>query len=71
MFSRLVEHPDKASFEITTFVRTPERAEKLKQFAPDVKVVVGTNEDPGNVLENLAAEADIVFSTVRFPLLAR
>lgn len=61
MLSRFLKHPNAASFNITTLVRSPEKAEKLKAFS--VNPVVGSHSDTA-LVEKLAAKADMVIATV-------
>ncbi|KZP06728.1 NAD(P)-binding protein, partial [Athelia psychrophila] len=59
--SRLLAHPRTASFDITALVRSEDKAAKLRPLG--VKTVIGSYSDIDQ-LENLASEADILFSTV-------
>lgn len=61
MLSRLLKHPKAASFNITTLVRSSEKAEKLKTFG--VHPVVGSHSDLA-LVEKLAAKSDVVIAIV-------
>lgn len=61
MLSRLLSHPSKDTFEITTLVRSEEKAKKLESFG--IKTVVGSYEDTA-LVERLAEDAHVVFSCV-------
>jgi hypothetical protein len=54
-------HPD---WEYTCLVRTDEKAKKVKEAYPSVKIVLG-DLDASDVLEREAAEADIVLRTLK------
>jgi len=56
--------PFAAPFNITTLVRSPEKAEKLKAFA--VNPVVGSHSGTP-LVERLTAQADVVIAVVRTP----
>ena len=60
--SRLLEHPDSKSFEITALVRSAEKAAKIESLG--IKTAVGSYSDL-HQLEALTSEADVVFSIVR------
>ena len=62
MLLRFLKHPDAISFNITVLVRSPEKAEKLKAFG--VNPVVGSHSDTP-LVEELAAQADVVIAAVR------
>ena len=62
MLSRFLKHPNTASFNISALVRSPEKAEKLKNLG--VNSVVGSYSDLA-LLEKLSAEADVVIAMVR------
>ena len=62
MLLRFLKHPDASSFNITVLVRSPEKAEKLKAFG--VNPVVGSHSDTP-LVEELAAQADVVIAAVR------
>ena len=62
MLSRFLKHPNAASFNITTLVRSPEKAEKLKTLR--VNPIVGSHSDL-TLVEKLTAKADVVIATVR------
>lgn len=62
MLSRFLKHPNAASFNISALVRSPEKAEKLKNLG--VNSVVGSYSDLA-LLEKLSAEADVVIAMVR------
>ncbi|KAI0783867.1 hypothetical protein BC629DRAFT_1440597 [Irpex lacteus] len=59
VLSRLLSHPSKDTFEITTLVRSEEKAKKLESFS--VKTVIGSYEDTA-LVERLAEDAHVVFS---------
>jgi hypothetical protein len=61
VLSRLLKHPNAASFNITALVRSPEKAEKLKTLG--VHPVVGSYSDLA-LVEKLTAKADVVIATV-------
>ena len=61
MASRLLAHSRAASFEITALVRSEEQAGKLRSLG--LKTAIGSYQNTDQ-LENLAAEADVLFSTV-------
>ena len=61
MLSRLLKHPNAASFNITALVRSPEKAEKLQTLG--VSSVVGSYSDLA-LVEKLSAKADVVIATV-------
>ncbi|KAF9453420.1 NAD(P)-binding protein [Macrolepiota fuliginosa MF-IS2] len=61
VLGRLLAHPNAHSFEITTLVRSQDKANKLKRFG--VTPVVGSFSDV-SLVEELAAGADIVFDAV-------
>lgn len=63
MLLRFLKHSNAASFNITTLVRSPEKAEKLKAFG--VNPVLGSHSD-ATLVEKLSAKADVVIATVRF-----
>jgi nucleoside-diphosphate-sugar epimerase len=60
VLSRFMKHPNATSFNITTLVRSPEKAEKLKSFG--VHPVVGSHSDLA-LVEKLVAKADVVIAT--------
>jgi uncharacterized protein YbjT (DUF2867 family) len=57
----LLNHKNAASFHVTALVRAAEKAEKLKTLGVDA--VVGSYTDAA-LVEELASEADVVFSMV-------
>lgn len=61
MLARLLARADASKYEITTLVRSPEKAKKLETFG--VKAVVGSIKDIA-LLTRLAEQAHIVFSLV-------
>lgn len=61
VLERLLNHPDFARFQITAVVRSAEKAEKLNKLGVDV--VVGSHSD-ADIVTDLAAKADVVFSIV-------
>ena len=63
VLSRFLKHPNATSFDITTLVRSPEKAEKLKTFG--VHPVVGSHSDLA-LVEKLAAKADVVIAVVSY-----
>lgn len=63
VLERLLKHPKAATFEITTIVRSAEKAKILKEkFGVDA--VVGSHADTDK-LTALSEKADVVFSCVR------
>ena len=64
VFSRFIDHPERASFSYTALVRSPEKAEKLKDLGYNVDVVLGSTSDT-DLLTKLAADADIVIDMVK------
>ncbi|KAJ7581520.1 hypothetical protein C8J56DRAFT_1168984 [Mycena floridula] len=60
VLSLLLEHKNRAQFDITTLVRAEDKAEKLRS-ATGIKVVVGSHQDL-ELVEDLASKADVVFS---------
>lgn len=62
VLERLQNYTDASTFEITAIVRSPQKAEKFRQFG--VNAVVGSFDD-ADLLEDLTAAADVVFDTVR------
>ncbi|KAF8994636.1 hypothetical protein BDQ17DRAFT_1311401 [Cyathus striatus] len=56
--AQLLEHPNAESFNITALTRSPEKAEKLKEF---VTPIIGSLSD-ASLLEKLASEADVVLA---------
>jgi len=61
VLERLLDHPDAHNFEITTLVRSHEKAEGFKKFG--INTVVGSFSDT-QLLEDLTAAADVVIDTV-------
>jgi len=61
VLSRFLAHPDFASFEITTLVRSTEKAEKLKALG--LVAVVGSHSDE-KLVEALSADSDVVIAMV-------
>jgi uncharacterized protein YbjT (DUF2867 family) len=60
VLDRLLAHPDRSSFEIISFSRDAEKAQKLEaQFG--VKTVLGSLDDVQKI-EDAAAEADLVIN---------
>ncbi|KAF9565249.1 NAD(P)-binding protein [Agrocybe pediades] len=59
VLARFLAHPDFPSFNITTLVRSPEKAEKLKALG--VEAVVGSHSDE-KLVEVLAAKSDVVIA---------
>jgi uncharacterized protein YbjT (DUF2867 family) len=60
VLDRLLAHPDRASFEIVSFSRDAEKAQKLEaQFG--VKTVLGSLDDVQKI-EDAAVEADLVIN---------
>ncbi|KAF8645384.1 hypothetical protein AX16_007886 [Volvariella volvacea WC 439] len=57
---RLLEHPSSSTFNITALVRNADKAAKLKDLG--VNAVFGSLSDLG-LLEELASQADFIFST--------
>jgi len=60
VLSRFLKHPNAASFNITTLVRSSEKAKKLETFG--VFPVVGSHSDVA-LVEKLSAKADVVIAT--------
>ncbi|KAL7278991.1 hypothetical protein ACG7TL_006823 [Trametes sanguinea] len=60
VFQRLVTHPNAANFDITTLIRSPEKAKFVKEKF-GVNVVEGSNADLDK-LTQLAEQADIVLN---------
>ncbi|KAH9481425.1 Oxidase ucsJ [Psilocybe cubensis] len=60
VLSRFLRHPDFGSFTITTLVRSPEKAEKLKALG--FNAVTGSHDDV-ELMESLAADHDFVIAT--------
>ncbi|KAF8956992.1 hypothetical protein BDZ97DRAFT_137691 [Flammula alnicola] len=61
VLTRLIQHPDTASFQITTLVRSAEKGEKLKTLGIDVILGSYTDENLGFLTE-AAANADVVIA---------
>jgi uncharacterized protein YbjT (DUF2867 family) len=59
---RLLVHPSALTFEITTLVRSGDKANALRKFG--VTPVIGSFSDLA-LVEKLAASADVVFDAVR------
>jgi nucleoside-diphosphate-sugar epimerase len=59
VLARLITHSNKNSFEITTLVRSEEKARKLEAFG--VKPVIGSYKDAA-LVESLAEKAHVVFN---------
>ena len=59
---RLLHHKDAKNFTLKALVRNPEKA-KLLRDKFGVETVVGSHAD-ANKIEELAAESDVVISTV-------
>ncbi|KAM6504225.1 NAD-P-binding protein [Amanita muscaria] len=59
VLAQLLKHPKRDLFEYTALVRSPEKAEKLKEFG--VKTVIGSFTDE-DVLTEQASKVDVVFS---------
>ncbi|KDQ64980.1 hypothetical protein JAAARDRAFT_118161 [Jaapia argillacea MUCL 33604] len=60
VLTHLLNHPNVSSFEITAFVRDPEKAKLLEEFG--LKTVVGSNSDLDK-LEEATSKSDVVIST--------
>ena len=60
VLERLQSHPDADKFEITALIRSPQKADKFKEYG--VNTVVGSFSD-AKLLEDLTAAADIVVDT--------
>jgi len=60
VLERLQNHPDAEKFEITALIRSPQKADKFKEYG--VNTVVGSFSD-AKLLEDLTAAADIVVDT--------
>jgi uncharacterized protein YbjT (DUF2867 family) len=63
--TRLLEHPNASSFQITALVRSHEKAVKLESVG--VRAVLGSFKELDK-MEKLSSEAEVVISTVRFML---
>lgn len=61
MLERFHDHPNASTFEITTIVRNPQKAEKFKEFG--INAAVGSFEDV-KLLQDLTAAADVVVDAV-------
>jgi uncharacterized protein YbjT (DUF2867 family) len=59
--TRLLEHPDAGSFQITALVRSPEKAAKLESLG--IRAIVGSFSDL-HKLEMLSSGADVVIAMV-------
>ena len=57
-----MEHPDFPGFNITALVRNSEKVEKLRALG--INAVMGSHSD-SSLMENLAAESDVVIAVVR------
>ena len=62
VLARFLKRPDFSSFKITVLVRSPEKAKKLE--AHNLLAVVGSHSYVA-LMESLAADSDVVISTVR------
>ncbi len=62
VLARFLKRSDFSSFKITVLVRSPEKAKKLE--AHNLHAVVGSHSDVA-LMESLAADSDVVISTVR------
>jgi len=60
VLERLQSHPDADKFEITALIRSPQKADKFKDYG--VTTVVGSFSD-AKLLEDLTAAADVVVDT--------
>ncbi|PPQ67713.1 hypothetical protein CVT25_009319 [Psilocybe cyanescens] len=68
VLSRLLNHNDASSFQITALVRSEEKANKLKTLG--INVIVGSYTDPDlNFLTREAAQSDIVITIADADLL--
>lgn len=65
ILSRLLEHPDRHSHQITVLVRSQERSDKFRDLG--IHSVTGSLKDLV-LLEDLAADADVVISAVRLSI---
>ena len=63
VLTRLIDHPDFKSFEITALVRSTDKAERLRKFG--INVVVGSHKDEA-LVEQLTSQTDVVIATVCF-----
>ncbi|KAJ7581529.1 hypothetical protein C8J56DRAFT_1102765 [Mycena floridula] len=60
ILSLLLEHKNRAHFNITVLVRSEDKAEKIRN-ATGINVLVGTHQDV-KLVEDLASKADVIFS---------
>jgi uncharacterized protein YbjT (DUF2867 family) len=67
ILSRFLERQD-PDLNITALVRSIEKAEKLRGLNLPLNIVTGSHND-ADLVERLAADADVVFSLVRPPSL--
>jgi uncharacterized protein YbjT (DUF2867 family) len=65
VLNELLNSPIFSKVQLTAVVRSPEKAEKLKEFGIDV--VIGSHSD-SKLMEKLAEEADVVLAMVRGPI---
>lgn len=59
VLTRLINHPDFKSFEITALVRSADKAERLRKFG--INVVVGSHKDEA-LVEQLTSQTDVVIA---------
>ncbi|KAF8961483.1 hypothetical protein BDZ97DRAFT_1759854 [Flammula alnicola] len=64
VLTRLLQHPDAASFQITALVRSAETGEKLKTLGVEVIIGSYTDENLGFLTE-AASKADVVIAVAR------
>jgi uncharacterized protein YbjT (DUF2867 family) len=63
VLDRLLAHPDRAHFDLTLLLRSRDKARTLEeQFG--LKTIIGSLDDT-QLLEDTAADADVVINTVR------
>lgn len=60
--ARLLEHPQRANFEITVLLRSESNTKLLEDLG--FKVAIGSLQD-SEIVEHLAYESDIIFQSVR------
>jgi len=63
VLSRLLKHPNAATFHITALARSSDKADKLKTLGVDTIIGSYTDEDL-TYLTEAAANADVVFAIV-------
>jgi uncharacterized protein YbjT (DUF2867 family) len=61
VLARFLERHDIDNYRITALVRSPEKANKLKELG--VNAVIGSHSDEA-FMESVASEADVIIATV-------